>query len=1129
MNDTSPYTWKIPESQQDEAVKLWSQPIILPTYSPYPADSNPMFFEKRVYQGSCGKVYPLPYTDKIADAPENRKYTGLFLENEYVRFLILPELGGRIQLGQDKTNGDYDFFYRNDVIKPALVGLAGPWLSGGVEFNWPQHHRPATFMPVQYDFETESDGAKTLWLSDHDPMERMKALLGFRLKPGSSVLEARVRLYNRNEEAKTFLWWANVAAEVHDEYQSFFPPDVTYVADHAARAMTEFPESKGVYYGIDYAPGTDISRYRNIPVPTSYMVMETEGEFFGGYDYKKKGGFVHLANKHISPGKKQWTWGNADFGRSWDRNLTDSNGPYVELMAGVYTNNQPDFTYLMPGETKEFSQFWFPIQAIGTAQFASSRGALHLSSEKGMVHVGVSATSAFDRCRIALLAGEVTVFSETADIAPGRAFTKDIAHEGTSEELRLEVTGADGQPLMAYRSRESGKLDKLPQPAQVTPPPSELHTNEELYLAGEHLYQYRHPTRYPEDYWLEALNRDPGDLRCNTAMGNHYLRRMEYGKAEDHFRRAIKRLTVKHPNPVDGEAFYGLGLALKHQDRIHGRVTGRHGEAYAAFYKSTWNFAWRAAGYHETALLDMLAGDLSGAEEHFRLAIDHNASNFLGRILQAAIYRKTGRGDTAVNACRQIIARDPLFFPARNELSIALTELGRDAEAKQEKDEMLRLMGSAEINYVDMVTDYLSAGLYDEALMILDALDARSVSGFAIRQSPFPLYLRAWILCRIGRDYTAVLQEAARHDGRYFFPSSSWEETILSWSAAQNHDDASAPYYLGSLYYDRKRKDDAIASWEEAVKRGCTVSTAFRNLGIAYFNHRKDESRALDWYAEAQRRKPEDGRILFEFDQLKRKVRAKPEQRLAFLLGYPEHIARRDDLAIEVANLLCIRGRCAEALNLLKSRTFQPWEGGEGQAVGVWTTANLLCAEEAERKGELPTAFAHCQAVLSIPQNLGETWHPLQNQSRVYYKLGTLLEKMGKEVLSHSYFEKSASATGDFSTMAVQAVSENTYYTALSLIRLGKTSEGESLFNRMIEYGRTTAESTAEIDYFATSLPLLLVFNDDIQARSEIHGRFLMALGYAGLGDSARQKSLADAILTEDPCHPVRFHLREYR
>jgi hypothetical protein len=240
---------------QDGGAIAWNEPLAIRTYEAGVPSRYPMYLDNRVYQGSSGKVYPIPFTERISDESTVREWQAVHLENRYLRLVILPELGGRIHVGYDKTTG-YDFFYRNNVIKPALVGLAGPWISGGVEFNWPQHHRPATYMPVETVIEDGADGSVTVWCGDHDPFARMSAQHGIRLRPDSSVIELVVRLHNRTSERQTFLWWANVAARVHDEYQSFFPEDVRYVADHARRALTAFPAADRPYYGVDYPAST---------------------------------------------------------------------------------------------------------------------------------------------------------------------------------------------------------------------------------------------------------------------------------------------------------------------------------------------------------------------------------------------------------------------------------------------------------------------------------------------------------------------------------------------------------------------------------------------------------------------------------------------------------------------------------------------------------------------------------------------------------------------------------------------------------------------------------------------------------------------------------------------------------
>lgn len=225
----------------------------------------------------------------------------------------------------------------------------------------------------------------TVWCSDHDPLTRMKGMHGVPAASRSRRRGTAVRLYNRTEDVRVFLWWANSAAHANDHYQSFFPTDVRFVANHTKRATTTFPRASGRYYGVDYPArasadpdGDRLDWYRNIPVPTSYMCLGSEDDFFGGYDHPAEARFVHWADRRIAPGKKQWTWGNAPFGRAWDRNLTDGDGPYVELMAGVFTDNQPDFSFLAPGETKSFSQYWYPIQRICPAHQANLDAAVSL-------------------------------------------------------------------------------------------------------------------------------------------------------------------------------------------------------------------------------------------------------------------------------------------------------------------------------------------------------------------------------------------------------------------------------------------------------------------------------------------------------------------------------------------------------------------------------------------------------------------------------------------------------------------------------------------------------------------------------------------------------------------------------
>src|SRR6185436_7455590 len=219
-------------------------------------------------------------------------------------------------------------------------------------------------------------------------MFNTQATHGFTVYPDRAYLEIHVRLYNRTAEPQTFLWWANPAVHVNDDYRSVFPPDVHAVMDHGKRAVSDFPIATGAYYKYNYAPGTDISRYKNIRVPTSYMAYHSDFDFVGCYDEGKQAGMMHVANHHVVPGKKQWTWGNGDFGYAWDRELTDEDGPYIELMCGAYTDNQPDFSWIQPGEEKRFTQTFMPYKLIGAAKNASQEAVVNLELEDGKAHIG---------------------------------------------------------------------------------------------------------------------------------------------------------------------------------------------------------------------------------------------------------------------------------------------------------------------------------------------------------------------------------------------------------------------------------------------------------------------------------------------------------------------------------------------------------------------------------------------------------------------------------------------------------------------------------------------------------------------------------------------------------------------
>ncbi|MGB4657775.1 MAG: DUF5107 domain-containing protein, partial [Mobilitalea sp.] len=736
-------------------VKIWEEKVMIPTYEVGEPEKNPIFLEKRVYQGSSGKIYPYPTIESISDTKVDKEYNAVYLENEYIRVMLLPELGGRIHRAYDKTN-DYDFVYYNHVIKPALVGLTGPWISGGIEFNWPQHHRPTTFMPIDYLLKENEDGSKALLVNDVDQMYGTKGMAEFTLYPGKAYIEIRGQLYNRTSMPQTFLWWANPAIAANEHTQSIFPPDVQAVMDHGKRDVSKFPIATGVYYKHDYSAGVDISKYKNIPVPTSYMAEKSDYDFVGGYDHKLKAGILHVADHHISPGKKQWTWGNGDFGKAWDRNLTDEDGPYIELMTGVYTDNQPDFTWLKPFEEKTFKQYFMPYKAVGQVKNATIYAAVNLEQTEEGIYVCIYATSKYEHATIGITNDGITVAKEIVTLSPVDIYEKTFTTLVKNEiDLKIEVYAED-KLLVEYHPKPK-KVEELPKPAEKAKEPDEMLSNEELYLTGLHLEQYRHATYLPDPYYVEGLKRDAGDIRINNAYGNLLMRRGCFEEAEILFRKAIERSISKNPNPYHSEPYYNLGLVLYYQNKNE--------EAFDAFYKASWTSEQQEMSFYYLAAIEAARNNYEAAFEFVEKGLIKNSHNIKARGLKAYILRKLGRKEEARVWISENISIDAFDY-------LSMHELSRLEEDKRSSilNNMNQIMRDYAENYLLIARDYAEFGAYEEAIMLLQQCG---------QMKPMLYYYKAYYLHKLGQEDRKTLDQAEQACSDYCFPNKLEDIAVL--------------------------------------------------------------------------------------------------------------------------------------------------------------------------------------------------------------------------------------------------------------------------------------------------------------------------------------------------------------
>lgn len=1073
-------------------VKAWKETVVIPTYEEGKPEKNPIFLEKRVYQGSSGVVYPYPVIESIANEKHDREWKAVFLENEYIKVMVLPELGGRVQMAYDKIKKRH-FVYYNHVIKPALVGLAGPWISGGIEFNWPQHHRPSTYMPVDSTIEEHEDGSVTVWVSEMERMFHQKGMAGFTLRPGCAYLEIKGVLYNRTDVPQTFLWWANPAVAVNDYYRSVFPPDINAVFDHGKRAVSSFPIATGTYYKMDYSSGVDIANYKNIFVPTSYMGVNSKYDFEGGYEFDTEAGMLHVASHHVSPGKKQWTWGNGDFGRAWDRCLTDDDGPYIELMAGVYTENQPDFTWLMPYEEKEFTQYFLPYRELGVVKNANKDLLMNIDPiDGGKVRLKVFATSRQNV--IIRLAGDDgrEYMNREVEITPERIFEETIDVQGTPfSSLTLDFV-KDGRTVLTWHT-EPDEIRPIPDAAEAALLPDQIKTVEQLYLTGLHLEQYRHATYNPTDYYLEGLRRDPNDVRCNNAMGLWYIRKGRFDLAEEYLTKAVKLIQKRNPNPYDGEPIYNLGLALKYQ--------GRYDEAYSRFYKSTWNGAWQDAGYFACAQISCMQGRYADALYEADRSLLRNWHSAKTRALKAAILHRMGRDEEAVALCRESLKFDKFNYGC---LYVEYL-IEKDGALL---DELVSLMRGSAHNYDEIAIDFCSAGLWSEAESLWQvAIDNDAVT-------PMTYYYLGWCMKQAG-DVDAAKKawdKGAAMSPDFVFPNRL--EAILALRAALevNQDDANANHYLGNLFYDKRQYDLAQNYWERAAELNPKFPTTWRNLALVYYNKRNDSKKALECMERAFFLDETDSRVLMELDQLYKKLQRPHSERLAFLQNYPELIGQRDDLVLEEITLLNQTGNYAEARRKLDAHQFHPWEGGEGKVPMQYQTARVELAKLAIADGRYDEAIGLLDECLVYPHNLGEGKLYGAQENDFYFLLGICYKAKGAEDRARYCFEQATlGPTEPAAAMYYNdAKPDKIYYAGLAFRALGDEKKARAYFNRLVNYGKQHLYEKVVMDYFAVSLPDLQIWDGSLDEANRIHCLYMLALGYAGLGDKAHSDRYRD-------------------
>ncbi len=1056
-------------------VRLTEEEWTLPTYPLKPPEKAPIFFTNESYQGASKYIYPLKLNDQMSDEKVSHDWKAVFLENEYIRLCVTPEIGGKLYYAEDKTS-DYNFIYKNDVVKPANIGMTGAWVSGGIEWCVFHHHRASTYLPVDYTTRENPDGSKTVYIGETEPRHRMRWSIAITLHPAKSWFEAEVTVHNPTPHTHSFLYWANVATHTNENYQTIFPPSVNVATFHAKNSFTRWPISTEVYRGRDFTEGVDVSWWKNVKLNNSFFTHDLQENFMGGYDHGKETGTVHIGDHNIVKGAKLWEWGSGPRGQATEARLTENAGPYVELMVGAYSDNQPDYSWIKPYETKTWKHYWYPVKDIGGFVNANLYGAVNLEQkDDNRVFLGYYSTEKVENARIILRDGDRVLLEKDTEISPEEAFTREVAIDGpyTFTDLYTEmINTATGEVLLSYQPVEREKVEELPPVVEPPLQPEEIKTIEEVYLTGKRIEQFYNPRYEAMDYYREVLRRDPYDIRTNISVGNHYLKNGDYPEARHYLSRAIKRLTDDYTRPKDCEALYLQGLVLKKM--------GLYEAAIDTLYRATWDYAWHSPAYFELAQISCMKGDFARALQQVDESLSTNTRNMRAIGLKASIQRRMGDYEGAMATLEGNPLDDPLNFRLRNERYLLARESDDARMATWQLSALTLKMRDFNQNYLELAAGYIEEGLYDEAENVL--LRYRG-------NDPIVQYYLGYIYHQLGNKDQAVDRfiKAGEMSGEYVFPFRLETINVLETALKHNPEDGKAYYYMGNILYD-KQPEAAVRHWENAVQQSPSLAMAWRNLGWGYYHHYDDPGKAIHYYEKAIALDSDEAIYYSELDVLYEMENVPVTKRMELFEGKNDIVKKRDDAFVRQISVLTLAGQPEKALDYLEGKTFS-FREGSSRVREIIIDAHLTYGLELFKNKEYRKALDHFLAA-RVPDEEAGSESAGDRDIQVNYLIGMVYDGLNKKEQAEFYYRKAIEKSQPESSDIMG------YYYGLSLLERGDRRKAENVFRAMIAEGERQLNTGPEtdVDFFAK------FGGREAESTRISRAHTLKGLGYKGLG-----------------------------
>ena len=985
-------------SAQNGPVRMWEGVETLPTYRVNAPEQAPLFERDFAYQRAKRGVYPYAMNDNPTIEKVDSAHRAVYLENDYLKVCVLPDIGGRLFYATDKTNG-YEIFYRQSVIKPANVGMLGAWISGGVEWNVFHHHRATSQYPIDYKLVDNGDGSKTIWVGEVENRHRMSWAVGMTLHPDKSYIEVTGRFFNNSIDRNSMLHWNNVATHANENYQIIFPENTEFGMFHHKLSHIHWPVPQSPYKGNPEFIGRDISWWKNLPslMGDSVFIHDLQDDFVGGYDHGVDAGTMLAGNHNINKGGKFWTWGPHAYGHAWDCvTLTDSDGPYVELMTAAYSDNQPDYCWINPQESKEFTAYWYGIRNLNNVNRGNEKATVNMDIDpSGAIHVAANVTQIRRNAKVVVSHNGKVLYSKVATMAPDKPFADDFKVDASEvaepTEVLMSLYSAEGELLIDYHPYKHDLSKPHPEDLlPVNPDPKSIKNTEELFYVGMRNLQFHQAHTDPMDYFNEVLRRDAGDVRTNTQVGILLRKAGDYDKAAEHLRKAVSRQTANYTRVADGEAMYNLGLILKAQQNWEAAID--------TLYRAAWDYEYASASYYQLAQISATLGNDVRAMEEVNMAVNYNGMNVDAKNLKTTLLRKAGKKAEAVALAKEVVKFDPLNYYATNELVLM---------GAKPASELTKLMRGVPESYLELAMYYYNNGFTKEMKDVLMASESAK---------PYPTveYWLGYLADQAGDTDAARswFKKAEDRSIAYVFPFRL--ETIKAFDKALEYLPKSFNtwYYLGNLYY-HKQPEKALACWEKAVEAKPDFAMALRNLGWywRFKNENKekdfsDYAKAIEYY-QAAISADVDGNALFlaECDEIMELIKAPLADRYNLFNGKEALYEKRYDSETKAIKQRILAGEYAPVLEKLQTRFYSRREHIE-DLHDIYVDVCLLSGFEAWEKGDNDAALKFMLMSNEYPDNHGYAHlEYYARDAQVYYNIGLAYEKVGDAENAAKYYQ----------------------------------------------------------------------------------------------------------------------------